>query len=266
MVHYGFACRERLHQSEFERFAVARLKDPELAKEALPNVQRLCLVCALSNTQLKYFTRFNKKQHASPETEAPDGHSETYDDTEPICDFQMDVTGPGQFDLMKCVGIGDSEYMGLSGPVIEFHPDYFLPEAIEFSTASIHDKKAMARDAARKEAMRQQSVRRGDLSSSWGDPHAWMRKAPKGFEEPVAIFRTPARTPVPGNMVSDTAFSSSSTISAVQRPSQTADNSGALPGKIRVLRISDDLLFRDGVLPVRIEGQSSSQSILTSFK
>lgn len=249
--HYGIILRERLRQTEVIRFSNARLVDPETAKDYLPNIQRMCIVCALYHVNFEYMKRLNKKEHTDDATDAPNGRSETYDDTSMLCDFQFDVTEYGQYDIHKCVGVGDTEFMGLPGPVLQWHPKYFIPVKVPRLTMSKKDRSLTERNLRKKTARREQTPR--------VVPHtqAWQHRGSDMAEAPVAVFKTPNRTPVPGNQVSEPQFATTAT-------AFVGNQSNAVEEFTFILRQSDELLFRDGVMPVRVESESSSPSTLTS--
>jgi hypothetical protein len=254
MQQFGFACRERMDEAEYRRFVNMRLTNPQMAKTALPMVQRLCLPCVLCHITHEYLKRLHKRQHKDDESQMPDGTSETYDDCEPICNLQMDVTTEGQYDIWACVGVGDAEYLGMPGPVVAWDPSNYVPETIELSNISRRDREFVERTKRIKRATTERRKREGTVP--W-DPGAWLRtakaKKAQGFEEPVAVFRTPARTPVPGHFQSE------------MDPAPGQDHRQKRSVTIRVLRQRDEnLRFRDGVMPVKVESAKSPRSTLTS--
>jgi hypothetical protein len=251
VTQFGFACRERMHEAEYRKFVNLRMSNPQMAHTALPPVQRLCLCCYLCHVTNEYFRRLHKRHHKDDATEMPDGTSETYDDTEPICDMQMDVTKEGQYDIFMCVGVGDKEYLGMPGAVVAWDPSNYLPSEIMLESVTAADKKIVEQAERRKRANQERRKRAGNEEY---DPGAWLRATkPKGYQEVHAVFRTPAQTPVPGHFQSQ-----------LPPPPDAAANRAQRRKRIRTLKQRDCLRFRDGVMPVRVETERSSPSTRTS--
>lgn len=257
LLQFGFACRERMHEDEYRNFVNLRLNNPQMAYTALPMIQRMCLPCTLCHVTIEYMRRLHKKQHKDPSVQMPDGTSETYDDTEPICDFQMDVTTEGQYDIWACVGVGDAEYLGLPGPVLAWDPSNYVPGCIKTQQVAGSDKRIIERAERIKRAVTERREREGGDAPGL-DPHDYYRELkgrPRGFKDPVAVFQTPARTPIPGHLQTDSA--------AAAQPSK---QQSAAAREIRVLHERDECLrFRDGVMPVKVEIEHSPPSTPTSW-
>ena len=253
---FGFPCRERMTESEYLRFVEMRKTNPSKAATALPMIQRLCMCCALSYVTVEYLKRKFRLQHRDPDSEMPTGESAAYDLTTPLCDFDVDVTTEGQYYIWACVGVGDSEYCGVPGPVPQWDPSNYVVETTELETISINDKRIQERTERLKRANTERRERE-EGPRPW-DASVWIaahKRASQRGEDVTHVFQTPSRTPVPGRF----------------QTAPVEDEVGMLRQRkakkktIRVLRQRDECLrFRDGAMPVRVESDKSPRSTRTS--
>lgn len=92
--------------------------------EMLPSNVQTCIICELAMVTIQYSERLNHRNHRD-DSSMEDGTSET-----PITllhRFQVKTHQPGQFNLYRCL-LGDDEYLGVAGTILDFHPNYFIPD------------------------------------------------------------------------------------------------------------------------------------------
>lgn len=254
---FGFICREFLTPVQYERFILAFNKDPRTSGRMLPDETRLCLPDHMASVLDNYHLRVHKANHMDQEGEMETGSTILLDETKVLSDIIFDIHRPGQYNIQKCIGVEDQEWRGLLGAFIAWNPKNYICETKTLIQICNYEEAVQVKLRALKRA---NARKRAEEESSGGlDDDMYRDTSGKlTFKVPrnIQVVNAGMGTPLPGKRESMKQECNPVTGEKRNKRSQR---------KIKYLSQRDCLLFREGVMPARIEETTNStRSILSS--
>lgn len=123
---YHFSLREFPMPTEYRAFCAAWEIDRESALHVY-SMHYPCVICELRDWNEEHLRRANHRNDRDPRYMEDGRVQEPGELYKLINRWQVSVGVPGQYNIYQCLGLGDTTYTGLSGPIPKFDPKDFVP-------------------------------------------------------------------------------------------------------------------------------------------